>query len=201
MRLRGNRGLRACALLVVVMSCVAVNAWTQQILQRGALGRPSQVLDETEQWTTPLLLSGDKEVEIYIPDVSNAEWLRRNYPDFWDKKQYVISMFTFYKTPRACRANQIAWGYGDQAHLDACADIGYRVRQATVDAQQHTVTLLMAGMITQDGQLIRDSVQQQSLSRTWAQLDANTQAALQKTTELVSDQMRAYDRRIRGARP
>jgi hypothetical protein len=174
--------------------------FSQQVLQRGALGRPSQVLDETEQWTTPLLTAGDKEVEIYIPDVSNAVWLQRNYPDFWDKKQYVISMFTFYRTPRACRANQIAWGFADQAHLDACIDIGYRVRQTSVDAQQKTVTLIMAGMVTQDGQLIQDSVQQQSISRTWAQLDPNTQTALQKTTELVADQMRAYDRRVRGQR-
>jgi hypothetical protein len=112
----------------------------QQIVQRGPLGRPAQVLDETQQWSTPLLVSSDHDVEIYLPDVSSPEWLRRNYTDFENKGQYVLSMFTFYRTTKACRANQIGWGYSDAAHLDACNDISYRLRQIAVDSHQKTAS-------------------------------------------------------------
>jgi hypothetical protein len=170
----------------------------QQIVQRGPLGRPAQVLDETQQWSTPLLVSSDHDVEIYLPDVSSPEWLRRNYTNFENKGQYVLSMFTFYRTTKACRANQIGWGYSDAAHLDACNDISYRLRQITVDSHQKTVTLIMAGMIDQDGQLDPASVQTQTVTRRWADLDANTQEALKKATGLVSDQMSVYDRKMQG---
>jgi hypothetical protein len=172
--------------------------FAQQIVQRGAMGRPSEVLDETEQWTTPLLVSSDHDVEIYIPDVSNPEWLKRNYPDFPEKHQYVISLFTFYRNTKACRANQIAWGYGDQAHLDACNDISYRVRQGTVDTHLKTVTLIMAAMIGQDGQIVPSSVERQPISRNWSSLDAHTQEALEKATELIAEQMRMYERKMNG---
>jgi hypothetical protein len=67
-----------------------------------------------------------------------------------------------------------------------------------VDAHLKTVTLMMAAMIGQDGRIVGSTVEQEPVSRTWAELDANTQEALQKATALVSEQMRVYDRKING---
>jgi hypothetical protein len=105
-------------------------------------------------------------------------------------------MFTFYKTQAACRANLIAWGFGDGKSLEACNWISYRVRRATIDPQQKSVTLIMAGMIDQSGNLDPDSIQDRSISRPWNRLDSNTQTALKKANDLVTEQMKIYDRRI-----
>jgi hypothetical protein len=110
-------------------------------------------------------------------------------------------MFTFYKTPKACQKNQIGWGQGDADHLNACLDsIGYRVREGEVDAHAKTVTLRMAAMVGQDGTIDPASVQHQAVSRTWAELDPNTQAALDKTNEFVAEQMRIFDARMQKLR-
>lgn len=85
---------------------------------------------------------------------------------------------------------------GDGAPLDACNWIGYRVRRATIDPQQKSVTLIMAGMIDQNGHLDPKSIQDQSVSRSWDQLDSNTQVALRKANGLVTEQMKVYDRKI-----
>jgi hypothetical protein len=192
-----NRHILAVPYTLLLLILAFANASLgQQIVQRGALGEPSQVLDETQQWTVPLLVASDKDVQIYIPDVSNPEWLKRNYSDFEGRGVYTLSMFTLYKTPEACRANQIAWGLGTGAHLDACNWIGYRVRRATIDPRQKSVTLIMAGMIDQNGQLDPKSIQDQSVSRSWDQLDANTQVALKKANGLVTEQMKIYDRKL-----
>jgi hypothetical protein len=171
----------------------------QQVVERGPLGKPTQMLDETGQWTTPLLVAHDSDVGIYIPDVSNPDWLQQNYPDFRDKYQYVLTFLTFYRTPRACKANMIGWGYSDAAHLDACeTDIGYRIRRVSVDTHLKTVTLIMAAMVDNKGQTVPASVEQQAISRNWSSLDANTQEALKKATALITEQMKIYDRRING---
>jgi hypothetical protein len=170
----------------------------QQLVQRGALGKPAEVLDDTMQWSTPLLVAGDHDVEIYIPDVTSTDWLKRNYTDFMEKNQYVISFFTFYRNTKACRANQIAWGYSDAAHLDACNDISYRVRQVHVDAHLKTVTLIMAAMIGEDGQVVPSTMERQPISRGWHELDANSQEALDKATVLIAEQMKRYDRKVNG---
>lgn len=170
----------------------------QQVIQRGALGKPSQVLDETQQWSEPILLSADHDVEIYMPDVSSPVWLKRNYRDFMDKHQYVLSLFTFYRTPKACQASQVGWGLGDAAHINACLEIGYRVRQATVDAHLQTVTLRMAAMIGHDGQIEPSSIQTQTVDRSWSELDPNTRVALEKATAIVRKQMKLYDQRVQS---
>jgi hypothetical protein len=172
----------------------------QQVVQRGALGAPSAVFDETEQWTTPLLIASDHDVQIYMPDISNIEWLKRNYDDYHFRGAYTLSLFTFYKTPAACRANQIAWGIGDAAHLNACIDIGYRVRRAKIDPNSKSVTLLAAAMVDQNGNVDPSSVETQNVFRTWDQLDANTQAALKKANALIAAQMKIYDDKLQSAR-
>src|ERR1700742_2321422 len=97
-------------LACVVAVGLASSALGQQVVQRGALGVPASVLDETQQWSTPLLVAKDADVEIYIPDISSPAWLEKNYEDYRDKKQFAISIFTFYKTPNACQKNQTGWG-------------------------------------------------------------------------------------------
>jgi hypothetical protein len=195
MRLRFSFNVAAAYLVLVTLAASA-----QQVVQRGALGTPSQVFDETEQWTTPLLVASDHDVQIYMPDISNIEWLKRNYEDYHFRGVYTLSLFTFYKTPAACRANQIAWGIGDAAHLNACIDIGYRVRRAKVDPNSKSVTLLAAAMVDQNGTVDPNSVETQNVFRTWDQLDANTQAALKKANALIAAQMKIYDEKLQSAR-
>lgn len=196
MRTNGAWRGRLVAGLMLSVMILGRQAAGQQMLQRGPLGHPALVLDESGQWTAPLLIASDDAVEVYTPDVSTTDWLQRNYLSFFQKQQYSVSIFTFYKSVRACRQNQIAWGLGDQAHLDACVDIGYRLRQVLVDVGQRTVTLQNAAMLTQDGQAVPDSGPPQQLTRTWSQLDPLSQEVLEKTTALVGQQEVRFDRRL-----
>jgi hypothetical protein len=179
--------------------CVAgLAAQGQQVVQRGAFGQPGQVLDDTGQWSTPLLVASDADVQLYIPDVSNPDWLQKNYREYIDHGTYVLTMFTFYKTPAACQANLIGWGLGDQEHLDDCLTIGYRLRKARLQPQGESVTLLEAAMVDQNGNIDQRSMQTQKVFRTWNQLDANTREALHKADALVQKQMKIYDARMQN---
>jgi hypothetical protein len=184
----------------VVLTVAAVAGAAQQVVQRGPLGVPSQLFDDTQQWTTPLQVAANNDLALYIPDVSNAAWLSRNYPDFENKGLYTVSILSHYLRPHACRQDLVRWGMADAAHLDACAaDIAYRVYQVQVDTLQRTVTLQGAFMVGPDGQALGPASAPQANTRRWVDLDATAQAALAKTTELVRAQMSIYDRRIRNA--
>lgn len=172
--------------------------FSQQIIQRGPFDKPVQVFDETQQWTTPILVSSDSNVEIYIPDLTAADWLGRNYPDFLNRGTYTLSIFSRYKSVQACRENLVRLGMGDASHMDSCTDIGYRVRQFTVDLNQKSVQLIFAAMVDQDGSIMPAFAQEKSTFRTWDQLDATTQKAILKTNELVAQQMTRYDARIQS---
>ena len=187
--------------LASVLLLLSSTALAQQVVQRGTFGRPSAILDSGGQWTDAVRVLQAHDVDMYIPDVSAPNWLKRHYQDFEDRGQYEITMVTVYHSPKACRDNQTGWGLADAAHLNACAtEIAYRIRNAVVDPNLRTVTLIMAGMVDPDGNLDPSSVQDQHLVRRWAELDPNTQTALQATTALVTRQMAIYDRKLQSAR-
>lgn len=188
----------ATSLLLLLLPSAGIS---QQVIQRGPFGRPAQVLDETQQWTIPLLVSSDRGLEIYIPDVTSTAWLSRNYSDFINHGTYTLSIFTLYKTVEACRDNQVRWGMGDAEHLDACNDIKYRARQIIVDPNQKSVQLVSAAMVDEDGQIVPESVQESPTFRTWDKLDPAAQQAILKTNELVTRQMRIYDAKVHNERP
>lgn len=195
---RLRQTLRAASLLLLFLPAAGKS---QQVIQRGPFGKPAQVLDETQQWTIPLLVASGRGLEIYIPDVTSTAWLSRNYSDFINHGTYTLSIFTLYKTVEACRANQIRWGMGDEQHLDACNDIKYRARLIVVDPNQKSVQLLSAAMVDEDGELVPESAQEPATFRTWDQLDASAQQAILKTNELVTRQMRIYDAKVHNEHP
>ena len=182
-------------ILGTALMAVALAAQAQQVVQRGTFGHPGAILDETDQWTTPLTLAEDHDVILFMPDTSSPQWLQRNYNAWLNKGTYTLTLLTFYRTPAACRANQIAWGLGDAAHLNACLDTGYRIRRALIDPTSKSVTLQTAAMVDQTGNILPATIQDDPVFRTWDQLDGNTQAALKKANDLIGYQMKIYDAR------
>ena len=170
-----------------------------QVVQRGSGGAPSYILDDTQQWSVPVLVAQTDGVDLYVQDTSDPQWLARNYRDFIDKHQYVITTVTQYKRPSACRASQVQWGNSDAASINACSlDIAYRIHQLRVDAHLKTISVKMAAMVGHDGQMDPGSVQDQGLERNWTDLPADVQEGLQKTTETVAKQMKVYDLRVQS---
>ena len=170
-----------------------------QVVQRGSGGAPTYVLDDQQQWSVPVLVAQTDGVDLYVQDTSDPQWLARNYRDFIDKHQYVITTVTQYKRASACRASQVAWGNSDAASINACSlDIAYRIHQLRVDAHLKTISVKMAAMVGHDGQIDPGSVQDQGLERNWTDLPADVQEGLQKTTETVAKQMKVYDLRVQS---
>ena len=73
------------------------------------------------------------------------------------------------------------------------------MRRATVDANLKTVTLIAATMVDQDGNVLPLTVQQDTVTRRWAELEANTQKALTDATAVVTKQMAKYNDRLASA--
>lgn len=171
-------------------------ASAQQAVQRGALGFPSAVLDENAQWSSPVELLTNNDVSVFMPDVSNSIWLNANAERFLNTGEYTLTLVTFYKTRRVCRTDQVLAGFSDAAHIDACNDIRYRVRQIAVNTPQKTITLLMSGTADESGTIDSGSVQHETRTRGFKDLGDEALGALTKATDIIAKQSIAYDRRV-----
>jgi hypothetical protein len=164
----------------------------QQILQIGALNAPTDVLTQDNQWSSLISVLSNSDQDLYIEDPSTNAWLARNAQAFVDRGQYTITLVSFYKTVHACRADQIRAGFSDAAHVDACNNYRYRIRQIAVDAPQNTLTLLFSAMVFSGGALDPSTIVRESRTRGFSGLDADSQKALSDTTKLAGQQSHSY---------
>ena len=168
---------------------------TQQVIEAGALNVPASVLTQDNQWSSLLQVLSNSDLELYIEDPSSDAWLARNAQNFIDRGQYTITLVSFYKTRHACREDQIRSGFSDAAHVDACNNYRYRIRQVAVDAPQNTLTLRFSVMVFTGGTPDSTSIVRETRTRGFDGLDADSQKALSDTTKLVAKQSLSYEAR------
>ena len=168
---------------------------SQQIVQVGALNIPSPVFTDSGQWSTLLPILSTPDVDLFIEDPSNDDWLAHNAQSFLERGQYTVILVSFYKTLHACRVDQIHAGFSDSAHIDACNNYRYAVHRIAVDNPQSAVTLLFSAMVFTGGTLDATSIRRETHTRGITELDANAQKALADTTKLVAKESHSYNLR------
>ena len=194
LNLRHHTALASLALALAILPARAQQpaAPATQVIQSGALNVPTDVLTRDNQWSALISVLSNSDEDVYIEDPSTTAWLTRNAQGFVDRGQYTITLVTFYKTVHACRADQIRAGFSDAAHVDACNDYRYRIRQVAVDAPQNTQTLLFSAMVFTGGTLDSTSIVRESRTRGFNGLDADSQKAISDTTKLAGQQSHSY---------
>lgn len=187
---------------VLALACILTHAQQPapppQVIQTAALGVPSEILTQDDQWSTLISILSNPDLNLYVEDVSNDAWLARNADNFVYRGQYTIDLISFYKTRRPCRDDQIHAGFSDSASVDACNNYRYRIRRIAVDTQQNTLTQVYSAMVLSNGALDPSSVLLETRTRGSAGLDADALKALDDTTKLVSKQAHMYYARQRN---
>ena len=118
-------------------------AFGQELLQPGPFGRPFLVMDEAGKWSSPISVYSDRDVEMFIPDVTAPAWVQWHATEYRQNGTYLISVFSFYKNDHVCRQQKIPAGHAnDPDWLEACAELRYQRRLLKIDDRRKTVTSL-----------------------------------------------------------
>jgi hypothetical protein len=200
MRLNLHKSVPLVLSSVLALACIPARAQQppQQVIQTGALNAPTDVLTRDNQWSSLISVLSNSDEDLYIEDPSTNAWLARNAQAFVDRGQYTITLVSFYKTDHACRTDQIHSGFSDAAHVDACNNYRYRIRQIAVDAPQNTLTMLLSAMVFTGGTLDPTSIARETRTRGFNSLDADSQKAVSDTTKLAGQQSHSYIARQRN---
>ena len=193
LNLRHYTALATLALATLAARAQQPASPSQQIVQVGALNVPSSVITDSGQWSTLLPILSTPDVDLFIEDPSNDDWLAHNAAPFLERGQYTVILVSFYKTLHACRTDQIYAGLASDAeHMDACNNYRYAVHRIAVDNPQNAVTLLFSAMVFSGGTLDDASIRRETHTRGITELDSNAQKALADTTKLVAKESRIY---------
>lgn len=188
--------IRRTALALLTLALLSAPARSQQqpqqILQTGALGAPTAVVTQDNQWSSLISILSTPDIDAFIEDPSTDAWLSRNAQSFLDRGQYTITIVSFYKTPHPCHEDQVRAGFSDAADVNACSNDRYGVRRITVDAPQNSVTVLLYGLVAAGGALDPATVRRENRTRAFGDLGTDAQKALSEATKLIANEARTY---------
>jgi hypothetical protein len=179
--------------LTLALLCTAARPQQppQPVIQVGALNLPGAVLTQNNEWSSLITILSLPDLDFYVEDPSTDAWLARNAQAFLDRGHYVITAVSYYKYPRACRADMVRSGF-DLAHQNAGDQYRYCIRQISVDSPQNAISLLYSVMVFSNGTPDPTSILRDPGTRGFSDLGPDAQKAISAATELVAKQAHQY---------
>ncbi|MDR3575468.1 MAG: hypothetical protein P4L50_16530 [Anaerolineaceae bacterium] len=162
---------RCIAPLAIFFLLVSISAFPQgagysdsRLIQVGPFGRPLQVQDEFSNWKIPISVYRDSEVEMFIPDITDAGWSAWNIEKFRRTGEYTVTVYSHFKNSDFCRREIIPAGRKNDSYIvKACTALRYQSRLFSVNTRNNTITVLRSILMGTDG---RGDIESVSFQRT-----------------------------------
>ena len=168
-----------------------VSAFGQEALKLGPFGKPILVMDEAGNWSIPINLYSDSDVDVFIPDITTAGWISWHATQFRQTGIFLVSVFSFYKNDHLCRKDRIPVGHEtDPKLLEACAALRYQRKLVSIDTRGGTITVLEAILMGRDA--LPDPQSLTKIHSTFPLAKAAPKEAYDRMLEIVDREINDY---------
>ena len=177
-----------CALLALSISSSSYGQDTDfHQIMRGPFGRPLAVRDESGNWSVPILVYADSDVEMFVPDITGPGWLSWHVEAYRQSGQYTVPLYEYYKTDHLCPQKLPQSAHPELQHTDACKNLAYTKRQMTVYTRNQTVTV--GPLLLMESDAFANPLNETGSSKTFAlsAIGPRTRKALAHASEIVAD--------------
>jgi hypothetical protein len=96
--------MKNCVLLLCLFGATPLSASAEPLVITGPFGVPIQVQDEFGNWSIPIKVYSDRDVEMFVPDITSIGWKSWHAERFRQEGVYVVQMLIFHKNSNYCMA-------------------------------------------------------------------------------------------------
>jgi hypothetical protein len=136
---------------------VSITAFSQEFPNQNFVmpdhtGRPAMVKGEFEEWSRPISVYSDSEVELFVSDITTPGWIRWSQAQFRQKGIYHVEVYWYYKNDHYCRREIIPASHKtDSKWLRACGGLRYEQQPLAVNTRKNTIDVELAKLIEENG--------------------------------------------------
>jgi len=174
-------------LFALTIALLAYPAGAQQdsaLILADPAGRPTLVKDAFGNWTAPVSVYSDDDVELFVPDTLTLGGIPLDGGEFRRDGTYATYLYSFYKNDHDCRKYRIPEGHeSDPKLLEACALLRYQRRVIKVDTRKKTLDVVEAILMYRDAQPFPNNL---SLKNQTMRLDATANPVMFKTVNRIT---------------
>jgi len=179
--------------LILCILCLAIPAFCQDILQPGPSGRPILVSDGAGHWSKPISVYSDRDVELFVPDITTPGWIQWNAREFRQAGTFGVYVYSLYKNDQACQRDRILVGHkADPKLLEACRLLRYQRKLVSIDTRRKTVRVFDVLLMERDALYnpMRDTVFNQTVPL--GKVSPEQRRAYNRMSEIVTREMGRY---------
>ncbi len=197
---------RCVVILVALFGTCCVRMQAQRyaaLLEVDSLGSPYLVAGSDDQWTIPLTVYRDANVQIFIPDITGDGWLFMNAGHYPENGMFEVDLFTRfisddYRRSHICTREE----WSKLANLNAiCALIRYERSTILVDTKRRTVTTIIRAPADRTGEGILEVTYRGKVVSGFDSLASGEMEAIKRVTAMVERSVQnavSYENDIRA---
>ncbi|MGB9237043.1 MAG: hypothetical protein WCC04_21755 [Terriglobales bacterium] len=187
--------MKTLRIAVYVLAAVALLpfAFSQELLKLAPFGRPIAVMDEADNWSIPISLYSDSEVEMFVPDITTEGWIAWHIKQFRETGKYGVYVYTFFKNDQFCRRERIpAEDKTDPKWLEGCSALRYQRKLLEVDTRKNTVRVYSVLVMQKDA--VANPMNQKVFNVVFplVKLDSSQRQAYHRLSAIVTREMNEY---------
>jgi hypothetical protein len=139
------------AAYVLAAAALLPPAFSQELIKLAPFGRPIAVMDEGDNWSIPISLYSDSDVEIFVPDITTEGWISWHVKQFRETGKYGVYVYSFYKNDQLCRRERIPTEHKtDPKWLQSCSALRYQRKLVELDTRKNTVRVYSVLVMQKD---------------------------------------------------
>jgi hypothetical protein len=192
---QGGGIVKTLHIAAYVLAAVALlpPAFSQELLKLAPFGRPIAVMDDGDNWSIPISLYSDSDVELFVPDITTEGWISWHVKQFRETGKYGVYVYAFYKNDQLCRRERIpAEHKTDPKWLQSCSALRYQRKLVEVDTRKNTVRVYSVLVMQKDA--VANPMNQKVFNEVFplAKLDYSQRQAYQRLSAIVTREMNEY---------
>jgi len=150
-------------------------------------------MDDGDNWSIPISLYSDSDVEIFVPDITTEGWIYWHVKQFREAGTYSVYVYAFYKNDELCRRERIpAEHKTDPKWLESCSALRYQRKLVEVDTRKNTARVSSVLVMKKDA--VANPMDYKVFNEVFplAKLDYSQRHAYQRLSAIVTREMNEY---------
>lgn len=181
-------------LFFFVLFLICTDVMAMEFIKTGPFGTPILVKDPYGNFSIPIKVYSDSEIEVFIPNITAPGWVFWNKDVFNQKGTYFTYIYDHFKNESYCLRQILPKGkHSDADRLAACSQLRYRCRLILVDVRQNNVTMREVILMGKDAIWHPANVSNPNLTyplKDNSQLSKATLLSIAKITAIVEKEVR-----------
>jgi hypothetical protein len=144
------------------------------------------VMDGTGDYSIPIKVYSDSDVEVFIPDITAPAWISWSKDEFKAKGTYHTYFYAHFKNDRMCRRSY----KNNPKYFAFCSVLRYERKLILVDTRNKTVTFFETILMERDARYNPNNQTREHVVGSFTALDKPTYQAIKRTTAIIAEEVR-----------